>query len=83
MQASATELSEACSQLVASFVNSLHGFIRIMEGLDMLGLIYSWDAYLLLHKADGFVGTIAEALLLNKSVLITGYWKYIDLIPKL
>ena len=48
----------------------------ITETLDrpeVLGLINACDAYVSLHRAEGFGRTIAEAILLNKKIICTAY----------
>ncbi len=52
-----------------------------MDRPDVLGLIDCCDAYVSLHRAEGFGRTIAEAILLNKPVLATGYSGCVDYIP--
>jgi glycosyltransferase involved in cell wall biosynthesis len=44
-----------------------------MNKPDLLGLIGICDAYVSLHRSEGFGRTIAEALLLNKKVVCTNY----------
>lgn len=53
----------------------------ITETLDrpeVLGLINCCDAYLSLHRAEGFGRTIAEAIMLGKPVIATAYSGNID-----
>lgn len=53
----------------------------ITETLDrpeVLGLINACDAYVSLHRAEGFGRTLAEALLLGKAVIATGYSGNVD-----
>jgi glycosyltransferase involved in cell wall biosynthesis len=53
----------------------------ITETLDrpeVLGLINACDAYVSLHRAEGFGRTLAEAMLLGKPVVATGYSGNID-----
>jgi glycosyltransferase involved in cell wall biosynthesis len=48
----------------------------ITETLDrpeVLGLINACNAYVSLHRAEGFGRTIAEALMLEKPVIVTNY----------
>jgi glycosyltransferase involved in cell wall biosynthesis len=44
-----------------------------MERPDVLGLIDCCDAYVSLHRSEGFGRTINEAMLLNKPVIMTNY----------
>lgn len=44
----------------------------------VLGLIHACDAYVSLHRAEGFGRTMAEALLLGKPVVATGYSGNVD-----
>lgn len=44
----------------------------------VLGLIHACDAYVSLHRAEGFGRTMAEALLLGKPVIATGYSGNVD-----
>jgi glycosyltransferase involved in cell wall biosynthesis len=53
----------------------------ITETLDrpeVLGLINSCDAYVSLHRAEGFGRTLAEAMLLGKPVIATNYSGNVD-----
>ena len=53
----------------------------ITETLDrpeVLGLINACDAYVSLHKAEGFGRTLAEAMLLGKPVVATNYSGNVD-----
>jgi glycosyltransferase involved in cell wall biosynthesis len=53
----------------------------IAETLDrpeVLGLIKACDAYVSLHRAEGFGRTLAEAMLLGKPVIATNYSGNID-----
>jgi glycosyltransferase involved in cell wall biosynthesis len=45
---------------------------------DVLGLINCCDAYLSLHRSEGFGRTIAEAMLLGKKVIATNYSGNVD-----
>ena len=49
-----------------------------MERPDLLGLINVCDAYISLHRAEGFGRTLAEAMLLKKTVVGTGYSGNVD-----
>lgn len=67
-----------------AFVNECNADKRIyvltqtMDRPDVLGLIDACDAYLSLHRAEGFGRTIAEAMLLNKIVIATNYSGNVD-----
>jgi len=53
----------------------------ITETLDrpeVLGLINACDAYVSLHRAEGFGRTLAEAMLLGKPVVATNYSGNVD-----
>jgi glycosyltransferase involved in cell wall biosynthesis len=45
---------------------------------EILGLINCCDAYVSLHRSEGFGRTIAEAILLNKPTVATGYSGNLD-----
>ena len=45
---------------------------------EVLGLINACDAYVSLHRAEGFGRTLAEAILLGKPVIATGYSGNVD-----
>lgn len=45
---------------------------------EVLGLMESCDAYVSLHRAEGYGRTMAEALLLGKTVLATNYSGNVD-----
>jgi glycosyltransferase involved in cell wall biosynthesis len=45
---------------------------------EVLGLIYACDAYVSLHRAEGFGRTLAEAMLLGKPVVATNYSGNVD-----
>ncbi|OYQ31560.1 hypothetical protein CHU95_20680 [Niveispirillum lacus] len=51
--------------------------IRLIDGTlsrsDMLGLLLAADCFVSLHRAEGFGRCIAEAMLLGKPVIVTGY----------
>lgn len=49
-----------------------------MDRPDVLGLIDCCDAYVSLHRAEGFGRTIAEAILLGKPVIATDYSGNVD-----
>lgn len=46
----------------------------------VLGLINACDAYVSLHRAEGFGRTIAEAMLLGKPVVVTRYSGNVDFV---
>jgi glycosyltransferase involved in cell wall biosynthesis len=57
----------------------------ITETLDrpeVLGLINACDAYVSLHRAEGFGRTLAEAMLLGKPVIATNYSGNVDFIDE-
>jgi glycosyltransferase involved in cell wall biosynthesis len=57
----------------------------ITETLDrseVLGLINACDAYISLHRSEGFGRTLAEAMLLGKHVIATNYSGNIDFMIK-
>jgi len=45
----------------------------VLSRADMMGLIAASDAYVSLHRAEGFGMLIAEAMALGKPVVVTGY----------
>jgi glycosyltransferase involved in cell wall biosynthesis len=49
-----------------------------MDRPDVLGLIDCCDAYVSLHRAEGFGRTIAEAMQLGKPVIATNYSGNVD-----
>jgi glycosyltransferase involved in cell wall biosynthesis len=49
---------------------------------EVLGLINACDAYVSLHRAEGFGRTLAEAMLLGKPVIATNYSGNIDFMEK-
>ena len=51
-----------------------------LDRSDVLGLINVCDAYVSLHRAEGFGRTLAEAMLLGKPVVATGYSGNVDFI---
>ena len=53
-----------------------------LERPAVLGLINACDAYVSLHRAEGFGRTLAEALLLGKPVIATGYSGNVDYMKK-
>ena len=51
----------------------IHLITKTLDRGDVLGLINVCNAYISLHRAEGFGRTIAEAMLLNKTVIATYY----------
>ena len=49
-----------------------------MQRPEVLGLINCCDAYVSLHRSEGFGRTVAEAILLHKPALATGYSGNVD-----
>jgi glycosyltransferase involved in cell wall biosynthesis len=58
----------------------IHVLTETMDRPDVLGLIDCCDAYVSLHRAEGFGRTIAEAILLNKKIITTNYSGNVDFI---
>ena len=56
----------------------IYVLIETMDRPDVLGLIDCCDAYMSLHKAEGFDRTIAEAILLSKLVIASDYSGNVD-----
>ncbi len=56
----------------------IHVVTDTIQRPEVLGLINCCDAYLSLHRSEGFGRTIAEAILLNKPTLTTGYSGNLD-----
>jgi glycosyltransferase involved in cell wall biosynthesis len=56
----------------------IHVLTETMDRPDVLGLIDCCDAYVSLHRAEGFGRTIAEAILLNKKIITTNYSGNVD-----
>jgi glycosyltransferase involved in cell wall biosynthesis len=52
--------------------------IETLDRPEVLGLINACDAYLSLHRAEGFGRTLAEAMLLGKPVIATNYSGNVD-----
>ena len=46
---------------------------RTLDGPQVLGLVQACDAYVSLHRAEGFGRTLAEAMLLGKPVVATDF----------
>jgi glycosyltransferase involved in cell wall biosynthesis len=67
-----------------SFVNECQTDKRIqlitetLDRTEVLGLINICDAYLSLHRAEGYGRTLAEAMLLGKPVIATNYSGNVD-----
>jgi glycosyltransferase involved in cell wall biosynthesis len=51
----------------------IHLIIETIDRPEVLGLINICDAYVSLHRAEGYGRTIAEAILLGKRVIVTSY----------
>ena len=51
---------------------------KTMERSEVLGLIKACDAYVSLHRSEGFGRTLAEALLLGKPVVATNFSGNVD-----
>lgn len=66
------------------FVHACHADERItlltetLDRPDVLALIEVCDAYVSLHRAEGFGRTLAEAMLFGKPVVATGYSGNVD-----
>jgi glycosyltransferase involved in cell wall biosynthesis len=53
-----------------------------MDRSKVVGLMAACDAYLSLHRAEGFGRTMAEAMLLRKPVIATGYSGNLDFLTE-
>lgn len=53
-----------------------------LDRCDVLGLFAACDAYVSPHRAEGFGRTLAEALLLGKPVVATGYSGNVDFLTE-
>lgn len=51
---------------------------KTLDRGEVLGLIYSCDAYISLHRAEGFGRTLAEAMLFGKPVIGTDFSGNVD-----
>ncbi|MDH4482519.1 MAG: glycosyltransferase [Rhodoferax sp.] len=58
----------------------IHVITETFDRPAVLGLINTCDAYVSLHRAEGFGRTMAEALLLGKPVVATNYSGNVDFI---
>jgi glycosyltransferase involved in cell wall biosynthesis len=56
----------------------IHVLTETMDRPDVLGLIDCCDAYVSLHRSEGFGRTIAEAMMLGKPIIATNYSGNID-----
>jgi glycosyltransferase involved in cell wall biosynthesis len=56
----------------------IHLITETLERPEVLGLINACDAYVSLHRAEGFGRTLAEAMLLGKPVVATNYSGNVD-----
>src|SRR5262249_31339872 len=65
----------AHAQVVAAAAEHEHVHLidRFLSPMDKNRLIMSCDAYASLHRSEGFGITLAEAMLLGKPVIATGY----------
>jgi glycosyltransferase involved in cell wall biosynthesis len=63
-------LALAASAAADARIAFLHG---TLDRGDVLGLFAACDAYVSPHRAEGFGRTLAEAMLLGKPVIATGY----------
>lgn len=63
-------LALAAAAAADARITFLHG---TMDRGDVLGLFAACDAYVSPHRAEGFGRTLAEAMLLGKPVIATGY----------
>ena len=53
--------------------NRIRLLTQTMDRHDVLGLVHACDAYVSLHRAEGFGRTLAEAMLYGKPVVATNY----------
>ncbi|HEY3787925.1 MAG TPA: glycosyltransferase, partial [Urbifossiella sp.] len=67
-----TELRAAAAE------NGIKLIDRGLERGDLLALMNAADAYVSLHRSEGFGLTMAEAMLLGKPVIATGYSGNLD-----
>ena len=56
----------------------IHLITDTLDRPAVLGLINACDAYVSLHRAEGFGRTLAEAMLMGKPVVATGYSGNVD-----
>lgn len=61
------------AKLQAAANRSISIIDRVLPRENMVSLLDSCDAYVSLHRAEGFGFTIAEAMLLGKPTIATGY----------
>jgi glycosyltransferase involved in cell wall biosynthesis len=70
--ASLRELQEACDRAGAYLIDTL------LAHDEVCGLLGACDAYVSLHRSEGFGLTMAEAMALGKPVIATGYSGNLD-----
>jgi len=58
--------------------NRIQIITETLDRSEVLGLINACDAYVSLHRAEGFGRTLAEAMLLGKPVIATNYSGNVD-----
>ena len=61
------ELQQALDAVGGLLIN------RTMPRAELVSLFHTCDAYVSLHRAEGYGATLAEAMLLGKPVIATGY----------
>ncbi len=66
------KLREACDQVGATLIDAM------LSHEQLFGLINSCDAYVSLHRSEGYGLTMAEAMALGKPVIATGYSGNLD-----
>jgi len=66
------QLREACESQQAILLD------RVMSHDDLYGLMRCCDAYLSLHRSEGYGLTLAEVMALGKPVIATGYSGNLD-----
>jgi hypothetical protein len=64
---------EALAQLKAAATPRVSIIDRVMPRGEVMALTACSDAYVSLHRAEGFGFTIAEAMLMGKPTIATGY----------
>ena len=73
-------LNPEWQQLLAKFKADprVHLLSQTLDRPEALGLIQACDAYVSLHRAEGFGRTLAEAMLFGKPVVATNYSGNVD-----
>jgi glycosyltransferase involved in cell wall biosynthesis len=66
------KLQEACASVNAILIN------RVMSRRESYGLLENCDAYVSLHRSEGYGLTMAEAMNFGKPVIATGYSGNLD-----